>query len=150
VRHVAPSVVAFLGAGVLVLVSGLQPGLLMPSAEWETVLFFAGLFVVIGALVMTGVIDILVGAATDATGGNALLAVMLILALPALLSGIMRQHPLPGDHEPTRARLVPQHPQPRARGGPVVGANVVSLGIAARAGTPISFWEFTRRVRSSP
>ena len=93
VHHVEPSVVALLGAGVLVLVSGLQPAQFMPSVEWETLLFFAGLFVMVGALVKTGVIGNLAGVVTDATGGNALLAVMLILGVSALLSGIIDNIP---------------------------------------------------------
>ena len=54
--HIEPSVVALLGAGLLVLLSRSKPGDFMPSVEWETLLFFAGLFVMIGALVKTGVI----------------------------------------------------------------------------------------------
>ena len=53
--HIEPSVVALLGAGVLVLLSAVSRATSCP-AEWETLLFFAGLFVMIGALVKTGVI----------------------------------------------------------------------------------------------
>jgi Na+/H+ antiporter NhaD/arsenite permease-like protein len=42
----------------------------MPSVEWETLLFFAGLFVMIGALVKTGVIGQMAEAAARATGGG--------------------------------------------------------------------------------
>ena len=63
VFHIEPSVVALLGAGMLVLLSRSKPREFMPSVEWETLLFFAGLFIMIGALVKTGVIDRLAGAA---------------------------------------------------------------------------------------
>ena len=43
--HVAPSVVALLGAGALVLISGLEHVHYLASVEWETLLFFAGLFI---------------------------------------------------------------------------------------------------------
>ena len=56
VFHIEPSVVALLGAGVLVLLSRSKPREFMASVEWETLLFFAGLFIMIGALVKTGVI----------------------------------------------------------------------------------------------
>ena len=56
VFHIEPSVVALLGAGILVLLSRSEPRDFMPSVEWETLLFFAGLFIMIGALVKTGVI----------------------------------------------------------------------------------------------
>ena len=58
-----------------------------PSVEWETLLFFAGLFVMVGALVKTGVIGAPRGA--HATGGDPLTASMLILFVSALLSGII-------------------------------------------------------------
>jgi Na+/H+ antiporter NhaD/arsenite permease-like protein len=160
VHHVAPSVVALLGAGVLVLISGLQTRQYMPSVEWETLLFFAGLFVMIGAMVKTGVIDTLAGAVTDATGGNALLAVMLILVVSALLSGVIDNIPYVATMSPLVLGLShsidnPVHAEALwwalALGADFGGnltavgasANVVVLGIAARAGTPISFWEFT-------
>ncbi len=46
----------------------------LASVGWETLLFFAGLFIMIGALVKTGVIGDLAKLAADATGGNSLLA----------------------------------------------------------------------------
>ena len=70
VFHIEPSVVALLGAGTLVLLSRSKPREFMPSVEWETLLFFTGLFIMIGALAKTGVIDRLAGAAVEATGGE--------------------------------------------------------------------------------
>jgi anion transporter len=162
VHHVEPSVVALLGAGVLVLISSSRPKDYLASVEWETLLFFAGLFVMVGALVKTGVIGELAGAATDATGGDALLAVMLILGVSALLSGIIDNIPYVATMSPLVLELSqsidnPVHAQALwwslALGADLGGnltavgasANVVVLGIAKRAGTPISFWEFTRK-----
>jgi Na+/H+ antiporter NhaD/arsenite permease-like protein len=162
IHHVAPSVVALLGAGVLVLVSHAQPRDYLASVEWETLLFFAGLFVMVGALVKTGVIGELAQAATDATGGDALLAVMLILGVSALLSGIIDNIPYVATMSPLVLELSHSIPNPThsealwwslALGADLGGnltavgasANVVVLGIAKRAGTPISFWEFTRK-----
>ena len=154
--------VALLGAGVLVLVSGSEPRHYLASVEWETLLFFAGLFVMVGALVHTGVIGNLAGAVTDATGGNALLAVMLILVVSALLSGIIDNIPYVATMSPLVLELSqsianPVHAEALwwslALGADFGGnltavgasANVVVLGIAKRAGSPISFWEFTRK-----
>jgi Na+/H+ antiporter NhaD/arsenite permease-like protein len=162
VHHVEPSVVALLGAGVLVLVSGAQPRDYLAGVEWETLLFFAGLFVMVGALVKTGVIDTLAQAATGATGGDALLAVMLILGVSALLSGVIDNIPYVATMSPlvlelSRSIENPVHAEALwwslALGADLGGnltavgasANVVVLGIARRAGTPISFWEFTRK-----
>ncbi|GAB3580045.1 ArsB/NhaD family transporter [Amycolatopsis endophytica] len=162
VFHLDPSVVALLGAGVLVLISGATPKTYLAAVEWETLLFFAGLFIMIGALVHTGVIGQLAEWAADATGGNALLAVMLILLVSALLSGVIDNIPYVATMSPLVAGLVADLPDPGqgqslwwalALGADFGGnltavgasANVVMLGIAAREGTPITFWEFTRK-----
>jgi Na+/H+ antiporter NhaD/arsenite permease-like protein len=162
VVHLDPSVVALLGAGLLVLVSGTQPKQYLAGVEWETLLFFAGLFIMIGALVKTGVIDRLAHLAADATGGNALLAVFLILGVSALLSGVIDNIPYVATMSPLVLALTNDIPDPShsaalwwslALGADFGGnmtavgasANVVMLGIAARSGSPISFWDFTRK-----
>ncbi len=162
VFHVEPSVVALLGAGVLVLISGSRPKDYLASVEWETLLFFAGLFSLVGALVKTGVIGELAGLAADATGGDPLLAVMLILVVSAFLSGIIDNIPYVATMSPIVLELASDIPNPvhsealwwsLALGADFGGnltavgasANVVVLGIAMRAGSPISFWEFTKK-----
>lgn len=158
--HVDPSVVALLGAGVLVLISGVPQREYLSAVEWETLLFFAGLFVMIGALVKTGVIEDLSRLAVDATGGNALVATMLILVVSAVLSGVIDNIPYVATMSPLVAELARGIDQDGhvlwwalAAGADFGGnltavgasANVVMLGIAKRADTPISFWEFTRK-----
>ncbi|WP_433715948.1 SLC13 family permease [Nocardia sp. CA-084685] len=162
ILHIDPSVVALLGAGVLVLISGTEPEDYLSGVEWETLLFFAGLFVMVGALVETGVVETMASWAADATGGNALVAVMLILVVSALLSGIIDNIPYVATMSPLVADLAggidnPVHADAlwwsltlgSDFGGNLTAvgasANVVMLGIAARAGAPISFWEFTRK-----
>ncbi|WP_378729966.1 SLC13 family permease [Nocardia brasiliensis] len=162
VLHVDPAVVALLGAGVLILISGTESEDYLSGVEWETLLFFAGLFVMVGALVKTGVVKTMAQWATDATDGNALLAVMLILVVSALLSGIIDNIPYVATMSPLVADLTKTVDNPVHAdalwwsltlgadfGGNLTAvgasANVVMLGIAARAGTPVSFWEFTRK-----
>ncbi|GAB3350108.1 ArsB/NhaD family transporter [Amycolatopsis echigonensis] len=162
VVHLDPSVVALLGAGLLVLGSGTPPKQYLAGVEWETLLFFAGLFIMIGALVKTGVIDWLAKVAAGATGGNALLAVFLILGVSALLSGVIDNIPYVATMSPLVLALTHDIPDPAhsealwwslALGADFGGnmtavgasANVVVLGLAARAGAPISFWEFTKK-----
>jgi Na+/H+ antiporter NhaD/arsenite permease-like protein len=162
VLHIEPSIVALLGAGVLVLISGLERSDYLSGVEWETLLFFAGLFIMVGALVKTGVIDDLARAATEATGGNALLATMLILGVSAPVSGIIDNIPYVATMTPIVSELsAGLHELAHTDalwwalalgadfGGNLTAvgasANVVMLGIARRADTPISFWEFTRK-----
>ena len=160
--HIEPSVVALLGAGVLVLLSRSKPGDFMPSVEWETLLFFAGLFVMIGALVKTGVIGQIAEAAARATGGDPLTATMLILFVSALLSGVVDNIPYTAAMSPVVLQLTQGIADPAQAdalwwslaigadfGGNLTAigasANVVVLGIAMRSSSPISFWEFTRK-----
>ena len=162
VLHIAPSIVALLGAGILVLISRLERSDYLSSVEWETLLFLAGLFIMVGALVKTGVIDQLARAATEITGGNALLTVMLILGVSAPVSGIIDNIPYVATMTPIVSELAANMPNlahpdvlwwALALGADFGGnltavgasANVVMLGIARRSNHPISFWEFTRK-----
>ncbi len=160
--HMEPSVVALLGAGLLIVTSKLQRSDYLSGVEWETLLFFAGLFVMVGALVKTGVVADLAKAAADVTGGDALLATMGILGVSAPVSGVIDNIPYVATMTPIVAELsaaIPHQLHPDVLwwalalgadfGGNLTAvgasANVVMLGIARRAGNPISFWEFTRK-----
>ncbi|OBA82645.1 hypothetical protein A9W99_11060 [Mycobacterium sp. 1164966.3] len=157
-----PSVVALLGAGILVVISRLEHSDYLSGVEWDTLLFFTGLFVMVGALVKTGVVSQLARMATEATGGHALLTTMLILIVSFVLSGIINNVPYAATMAPIVGQLVHSmagspHPQVlwwalvlgTDLGGNLTAvgasANVVILGIARRAENPISFWEFTRK-----
>jgi Na+/H+ antiporter NhaD/arsenite permease-like protein len=160
--HIEPSVVALIGAGALVLLSRSKPREFMPSVEWQTLLFFAGLFIMVGALVKTGVIGRLAETAATATGGDPLTASLSILFVSALLSGIVDNIPYTAAMSPIVAELAGSVPNPAQAdalwwslaigadfGGNLTAigasANVVVLGIAARSGAPISFWQFTAK-----
>ncbi|XVV01247.1 ArsB/NhaD family transporter [Actinosynnema sp. CA-248983] len=159
--HVEPSVVALLGAGLLVLISKVTTEEAVADVEWETLVFFMGLFVMVGALVKTGVIGEVSRALADAVSGQPLVAVMALLVISAVLSAIVDNIPYVATMSPIVGDLVAsQGGTPQAEslwwslalgadlGGnaTAVGAsaNVVALGLAARNGTPISFWTFTR------
>lgn len=160
--HMEPSLVALVGAAVLIVISGLTREFYLQSVEWETLLFFSGLFVMVGALVKTGVIGQLARLASQATGGNALATTMLILAVSFVISGIVNNVPYAATMTPIVGELVSSmHPHLNSAvlwwalalgtdlGGNLTAvgasANVVVMGIAQRAGSPISFWEFTRK-----
>ncbi len=161
VTHVEPSVTALLGAGLLVLITDLRPRDYMAAVEWETLLFFAGLFIMVGALVKSGSIERLAELVTTATGGDAWAATMLLLFGSALLSGVIDNIPYVATMTPLVQNLAASVADPvqaealwwsLALGADFGGnltaigasANVVVLGVARRAGQPISFWEFTR------
>ena len=160
--HMEPALVALLGAGVLIVITGVEQRHYLDSVEWETLLFFAGLFILVGALVKTGVIDRIAHLAAAATGGNPLLAALAILIVSAVLSGVIDNIPYVATMSPVVAELASTVANPvqaqalwwsLAAGADFGGnltavgasANVVMLGIAARQGYPISFWEFSRK-----
>jgi anion transporter len=162
ILHIEPSVVALLGAGILILIARLEQRDYLASVEWDTLLFFAGLFIMVGALVKTGVVESLARSAIEFTDGNALLTVMLILGVSAPVSGIIDNIPYTATMTPIVAELansMPDFAHPDALwwslalgadlGGNLTAvgasANVVMLGIARRADNPISFWDFTRK-----
>ena len=147
VLHVEPSVVALLGAGVLVLISRSTTEQYLSSVEWETLLFFAGLFVMVGALIHTGVIGDLAEQVATATGGDALLSSMLIIVVSAVASGIIDNIPYVASMSPLVEQLTQGIADPAqaqalwwslALGADLGGnltavgasANVVAIGIA--------------------
>jgi anion transporter len=161
VLNMEPSIVALLGAGMLVLISGLGPDEYLVDIEWETLLFFVGLFVMVGSLVEVGAIDKLADGLADTVGDDVVLATMALLFVSAILSAFVDNIPYVATMAPVVATLT-------APDGPLAGetvlwwalafgadlggnatavgasANVVVLGIASRSGHPISFLEFTK------
>src|ERR1700684_4255631 len=160
--HMEPSLVAMAGAGILVLISGLDREFYLSSVEWETLLFFAGLFIMVGALVRTGVIDNLAHAASHATHGNEWVTTVLILGVSFLFSGFVNNVPYAATMTPIVGQFVTTiHGHAGSDvlwwalilgtglGGNLTAvgasANVVVVGIAQRSGSPVSFWDFTKR-----
>lgn len=160
--HIEPSLVALLGAGALVAVSKLDPGEYLEEVEWPTLVFFMGLFIMVGALVEIGVIEALGEVVTDAVGTRYFLAASVLLWGSALLSGLVDNIPYVATMSPLVQGLVNSAGDDTPAGtglwwalaagadlggnATAVGAsaNVVIIGIAARNGHPISFWEFTK------
>jgi len=161
VLRLEPSVVALVGGLVLLAASRLDAEEVARDVEWPTLIFFAGLFVMVGALVHTGVIGKLAQTAVDATEGRLPLTTMTLLWASAALSAIVDNIPYVATMSPVVAELVRASGSTSqsqtlwwalALGADLGGnataigasANVVVLGLAERAGRRISFWEFTR------
>jgi Na+/H+ antiporter NhaD/arsenite permease-like protein len=160
VLHLDPAVVAILGGLLLLVLSRLNVEAVAKDVEWPTLVFFVGLFVMVGALVNTGVIELISQAATEAVEGRLLLATIGLLWGSALLSAIVDNIPYVATMSPIVADLVAANGTGQSQvlwwalalgadfGGnaTAVGAsaNVVILGLAEGAGRPISFWTFTK------
>ena len=160
VLHLEPSIVALFGAGVLSAISGLKPRDYLQDVEWPTLIFFIGLFIMVGALVNVGALGEFAEFLKEFFGDDAQLASMAIIGISALLSGIVDNIPYVASMTPVVAELS-QNLIGRQEnvlwwslafgadfGGnaTIIGAsaNVVAIGLAARAGYKISFWKFAR------
>jgi Na+/H+ antiporter NhaD/arsenite permease-like protein len=161
VLDIEPSIVALLGAGVMILVSRTEPEEYLADVEWPTLVFFMGLFVIVGSLVKTGVIESLGTWAADAFGDNYFGAASALVFGSAILGAFFDNIPYTATMAPIVEGLVAQAPTQSAGealwwafalgadyGGNgtavAASANVVVLGLAARNGQPISFWQFTK------
>ncbi|MFI1677337.1 ArsB/NhaD family transporter [Streptomyces sp. NPDC020607] len=160
VLHYEPSVVALLGAGLLIAISTVETGDVLGEVEWPTLAFFAGLFIMIGGLIETGVIGEISKTLADAIGDSELGGSMLLLGASAALSGIVDNIPYVATMAPITSDLVDSMGGDSdhvmwwalAIGADLGGnataigasANVVVLGIAERNRQPISFWQFTK------
>jgi Na+/H+ antiporter NhaD/arsenite permease-like protein len=154
-----PSVVALLGAGVLLLIAAGGPERFLAEVEWHTLVFFIGLFIMVGALVKVGAIDSLAEQVIDLTDGNLLLATILLLLVSAVLSAIVDNIPYVATMTPLVLALAASIPGDTtvlwwalALGADLGGnatsigasANVVVIGAAERSGHRIRFREFLR------
>ncbi|WP_030418730.1 ArsB/NhaD family transporter [Streptomyces sp. SCSIO 75703] len=156
-----PSVVAISGGLVLLAASRLNPTEVAKDVEWDTLAFFAGLFVMVGALVQTGVIGELGRAAAEAADGRLFGTAMALVFGSVVPSGLIDNIPFVASVSPIVAEIVESAGGLEEAGmlwwafalGADLGgnatiiassANVVVVGIAAREGHHISFWQFSR------
>ncbi len=156
--HIEPSVVALAAAAIMLILSRVEVEEVLMDVEWSTIGFFAGLFVVVGGLAETGVIDMLANALIDATGGDLFLTIIIMVWASAIISSFL-------DNIPLVATLIPIVQTMEAAGldvmpywwaislgaciggiGTLIGAsaNVVLAGISGKYGYPITFMEYTK------
>ena len=154
----APSVVALLGAGLLIAITRISTETALQDVEWPTLTFFMGLFVMVGGLVESGVLEALAHSITGFADTDPLAFTGLLLWGSGVLSGLADNIPYVASMSPVVAGIVGPDGEPQvlwwalALGADLGGnatligasANVVVAGIVARNGTPIGFWQFTR------
>lgn len=154
------SVIALSGASLLLLLTREDPEHALQSVEWPVIFFFAGLFVIVGALEHVGVIEAMARYSLEVTGGEVVSSGMLILWIAAVASSFV-------DNIPFVATMIPLI-QDMARlggieninflwwalslgaclggNGTIIGAsaNVVVIGMAEKRGSHISFLGFMK------
>ena len=150
--------VALTAAAVMMVIGRQDIDEVVGDVEWPTLVFFTGLFIVVGGMVKTGVIKQLATLIMQASGGHLIATMMILLWASAFLSAIL-------DNIPFVATLIPLILAMGQQGmditplwwaislgaclggnGTQIGAsaNVVLSGISGRHGYPISFNDYTK------
>lgn len=148
-----------LTAGVIMLIIGKQNVEdIVSEVEWSTILFFVGLFVVVGGLDATGVISAMAHMIINFTEGHQIITMLVLLWASAILSAFI-------DNIPFVATLIPLVSILGENGmdvaplwwaislgaclggnGTLIGAsaNVVLSGISGKYGYPITFKDYLK------
>ena len=95
--------VATIGLGIAILTlvtSGKEAVELMKKVDYKTLLFFVGLFVVVGGLEQTGVLEVIAGLIAKVSGGNIKLMIAIIIWGSAIASAFV-------DNIPFAATMIP-------------------------------------------
>ena len=124
--------------------------------DWRTMLFFIGLFVVVGGLEETGVLEYIAAFIKSISGGNVTIMVIIILWISAFASAFVDNIPFAATMVPVIRELAATSPMLRTlawtlaigtdiggNGTPIgASANVVGTSIAAKEGHPISWKKY--------
>jgi Na+/H+ antiporter NhaD/arsenite permease-like protein len=156
--HLESSVIALSAAAVMMLIGRQDVEETVLGVEWTTIGFFAGLFIVVGGLVETGVIDLFANFLVSITQGQESMAIPVILTASAVISAVL-------DNIPFVATMIPVLQSMELSGidvmplwwalslgaclggnGTLIGAsaNVVLSGISNREGYPLTFIHFLK------
>ena len=158
--HMESATVALAGAALLLVITREDPEHALHAVEWPVIFFFAGLFIIVGALVEVGIIEAVAKEALNVTGGALMPTGLLILWLSAIASAFV-------DNIPFVATMIPLIQDMGRLGGisdlnplwwalslgaclggngTLIGAsaNVVVAGMAEKRGIILSFIQFTK------
>ena len=129
------------------------------GVEWTTLIFFGGLFIIVGAMVDTGTIKMLGNALVGATGGNVFATMLILVFASAVISAFLDNIPFVATMIPILTGMASQMDGDIAPlwwalslgaclggNGSLIGAsaNVVLSDISTKNGHPITFMRFTK------
>ncbi len=153
--------VGLIGASLALILNGQRFRNIWEKIDWDTLLFFVGLFVIVGSLEKTGFIDQIARILTSFLGGNPILLVLGILVFSGLLSAFMDNVPLAaslvlvirklsmdsGVPLPDLAWALALGTDMGGNGTPIgASANVVGLSIAEKGGIFITWRYYLKKV----
>ena len=122
--------VAFIGvviALITLITSFKHIGVILKKVDYKTLLFFVGLFVVVGGLEQTGVLEMIASFIEKVCGGNVFAMVLIIMWISAIASAFV-------DNIPFAATMVPVL---KSLAATTVGAQLPVLAYALSIGTDI-------------
>jgi Na+/H+ antiporter NhaD/arsenite permease-like protein len=157
--NMEPCIAALTGAAVLLVISGVDVvEIIEKEVEWPTLVFFIMLFIVVGAVISTGVIQLIGSWIGNLAGGNLIVAIILIIWVSAIASAVVDNIPFTATMLPVVAYLTYTIPSSRpdilwwalslgaclGGNGTLIGAsaNIVTAGFAERSGFPLRFVDF--------
>ncbi len=155
--------VALIGVGIAAITLITAPkhiGFILKKVDYKTLLFFVGLFIVVGGLEQTGVLEMLATAIEKICGGNAIVMVLVIMWVSAIASSIVDNIPFAATMVPVIKSLatatagveLPVLVYALAIGTDIGGsatpigasANVVGTSVIAKAGHPVGWGKYCK------
>jgi len=159
ITKLSPGIVAMLVAMVLFSISRVDVEEMLEEIEWSTLLFFAGLFILVGILEEKGVIEWIAHNVFLRIGDNPYVIVLTVLWVSGIVSGFLDNIPFTITMIPIVQLIMETTSIPHnilwwslalgaCFGGnlTIIGAsaNIVSIGMAKQAGVKISFLDFMK------
>jgi Na+/H+ antiporter NhaD/arsenite permease-like protein len=160
ITGLAPGVVALGMAMVLLIISQANVEHVLEEVEWSTLLFFTGLFILVGVLEDYGVIEWIAHNVFMNVGDNPYVIVLMVLWVSGIASGFLDNIPFTIAMIPIIHLMLETNPIPNdilwwalalgaCLGGNITmigaSANIVSVGIAKKHGVEISFIDFMKK-----
>jgi Na+/H+ antiporter NhaD/arsenite permease-like protein len=164
--HVEPSIIALGGAGILMLITRANPERVFHEVDWTTLIFFAGIFIIIGGAVEAGMIDMLSNGVLGITGGEPWTTFFMVIWLSAIASAFVDNIPFAATMIPIISILSQNESISAAFGGfainplwwalalgsglggngTVIGssAGIIAVGLAEKQGYNITFNRFLK------
>jgi Na+/H+ antiporter NhaD/arsenite permease-like protein len=94
------SIIALAGAAILLVITKIHPGKAFVHVEWTTLMFFAGLFIIVSGVELTGALELFAHQIVTATGGNFEATAVMIIWSSAFASAFV-------DNIPYTATMIP-------------------------------------------
>ncbi|MFB3845283.1 MAG: SLC13 family permease [Candidatus Cloacimonadaceae bacterium] len=160
--HLSSATIAMTAALILLIISDRKEveQIVVHSIDWVSILFFVGLFMLVGGLNEAGILGKVAPVFVKLTKGDFKLATLSMVWLAGILSSVVGSVPLVATLIPLLKNITSAFPTPSFQpmwwalslgsclggNGTMIGAaaNIVAVGIAKKNGFRITFWQFMK------